>query len=106
MRVQATKKMTGELNKVAKRTGKPYRFEHTTMKPNVYEWLVDYDIFNAYDYGDYDISTGLMRAIKVVYPEEFYAIPRYITTRELHGLYESGDTLESFINRVIDEVEI
>ena len=106
MRVQATKKMTGELNKVAKRTGKPYRFEHATMDTDRYKWLVDYDIFSAYDWGDYDINTGKMRAIMVVYDDELYAIPRYITTRELNGIFKTGDTLDNFINRVIDEVEI
>ena len=106
MRVSATKTMARELNKAGKKAGVPYRFEHITMDTNAYKWNVDYDVFRAYDYGDYDISTGKMRAIMVVYPSEYYAVPRYLTTYELHGLYKNGDTLESFMDRVLDSVEI
>lgn len=106
MRVQATKTMTRELNKVAKASGIPYRFEYIEVPLDTYKWKVNYDYFEAYDYGDFDISTGKCKAIEVVYPSSWYACPQYITTARLHKVYEAGDTLESFINRVIEDVEI
>lgn len=41
------------------------------------------DTFEAEDYGDYDWTKGTFKAIVVIYPDNFYANPRYLTTKEL-----------------------
>lgn len=106
MRVAATKKMAGTLNKAAKTAGYPFTFEHFTVGVDTYRAHVDCDVWSAYDYGDFDGATGTMRAIEVIYPSEYCACPQYLTTRRLHGEYRKGDTIESFINRVLESVEI
>lgn len=105
MKVKATKTMTKELNKVAKASGIPYRFEYIEVPLDTYRFCINYDYFEAYDYGDYDISTGKVKAIEVVYPSEWYACPQYLTTARLHSLYEKGDTLESYLVRVVENCE-
>ena len=106
MRIQATKVMTNALNKGAREYGKEYAFRHITATPQEYERYVDRDLFTAEDYGDYDINTGKFRAIAVVYPDDCYAMPRYLTTRELNREFVKGDTYESYIKRVLESVEI
>lgn len=106
MKVQATRVMANALNKGAREHGKAYAFRHITVTPQEYERYIDSDLFTAEDYGDYNASTGKLRAIKVVYPDEYYAMPRYLTTRALNREFVSGDTAESYIKRVLESVEI
>lgn len=105
MRVQATKTMAKTLNKMAKTAGYPYRFEHFTAGTTAYQQSIG-NVWDAYDYGDFDSATGAVRAIEVIYPSEYCAIPQYLTTKRLHDIYRAGDTIESFVKRVLEEVEI
>lgn len=106
MLIAATKKMVNELNKAAKAAGRPEKFGHVTMTPDSYKWNVSMDIFGAYDYGDYSYNTGMVRAIRVEYPADWYACDGYITTKQLNKLYRAGDTVETFTARVLEEIEI
>ena len=76
------------------------------MPAPAYSTYVDWDIFAAYDHGDYNISTGKFRAIMAMYAPDCYAVPRYITTKELNSLYQAGDTIDSYTERVIDYMTI
>lgn len=105
MRIAATKKMVAVLNRAAVAAGKPYKFSYSTLNTGAYAWSVG-DIWAAYDYGDYNSRTGKMRAVRVSYPYEYYAAPRYISTAELSSIYRAGDTLDGFISRVFDRVDI
>lgn len=106
MLIAATKKMVNELNKAAKAAGRPEKFRHVTMAPDLYKWNVSMDIFGAYDHGDCNYNTGLVRAIRVEYPADWYACDGYITTKQLNKLYRAGDTVETFTARVLEEIEI
>lgn len=63
---------------------------------------------------DYDVYVGGLcgyfdnyRAIKVIYPDSYYACPRYITTNDLVKAFKSSDgTLDSFIEQIRDMIEI
>ena len=105
MRIAATNKMVAALNRAAVAAGKPYKFSYSTMNTGAYAWYVG-DIWAAYDYGDYNSSTGKMRAVRVSYPCEYYAAPRYISTAELNSIYEAGDTLDGYVGKVLDRVSI
>lgn len=105
MRIAATNKMTAALNAAARKAGKVYKFAYATMDTGAYAWNVG-DIWSAYDYGDYNGKTGKMRAVRVDYPYDYYAAPRYLTTRELNAAYVAGDTFDKYMSRVIDLVEI
>lgn len=40
-------------------------------------------MLDAEDYGDYDIADDTYRAIRVVYPWDYYAPARFLSTKEL-----------------------
>lgn len=100
IKIKVTKKLTNELNKRAENI----RFIYHELLPHDYKMRVDYDIFR--NDRDYNISSGKMKTIKVVYPPEWYALPRYLTTNDLVGMVRPDDTLESYCERVLDEVTI
>lgn len=102
MFTKVTKAMVNTLNRYVK--GNPLRFEYRTTSPANYERFVDYDLFK--NESDFDYSTGLFKYISVIYPGEFYALPKTLTTYDLKRLYVSGDTVETFCNRVIENMMI
>jgi len=113
MKVQATKTMTNALNKELKGTRFDglMRFEWVTMGSDIYTRLVSSN-FDDID-NDYNWNTGKCRAIKVVYPDGYYAMDNYITTRDLLSLfhsgstlYDPGDTVETFAMKVFERYEI
>lgn len=102
MKVQATKKMTDEINKFFKEKKIPYEAVYETMSPAAYKWNVD--TFDDHD-DDYLANTGKMRSIKILYPYEYYACPHYLTTRELVDIFrKSNKTLDGFMSCLFDEI--
>lgn len=106
MKIAATKAMVRELNMQAKRAGGRISFHYVTMTTDLYRLIIGGDIFAAYDWGDFNQSTGKFRAITATYPGDYYASPQHITTEELNGLYRVGDTIDSYTARVIDYMAI
>ncbi len=105
MKVQATKAMTSELNKYFKQNGIPYAAQYETMTPAAFGWNVD--IYTEQHEADILPASGKMRAIKILYPAEDYALPRYITTRELVRIFrKSNKTLAGFMGNLCDEIAI
>ena len=102
MFVKVTKAMVNTLNRYAK--DNPLRFEYRTTSPANYERFVNSDLFG--NETDFDYNTGLFKYISVIYPGEFYAIPKTVTTNDLKRLYVSGDTVETFCKRVIENMSI
>ena len=102
MKLKVTKKMVNELNNNAR--CKQISFVYATTSPANYTRLVDYDLFR--NESDYDYSTGKMKYIKVMYPPECYALPGVLTTSDLKRFYVSGDTVETFCKRVIENMSI
>lgn len=100
MRVQATKTMAREIKK---QTG----FSATLEKfsPERYEVIVDYDLLANEE--DYNWGDRLFSAIRIDYPAEFYAIPRYLSTRDLRRIFrESDKTFNGFFEAVKNAIEI
>ena len=61
------------------------------LTPKEYGWQVHYDgEYHAEQYGDYDYKTGLCKAIKILYPADYYAMPNYITTKDLKDYYKEA----------------
>ena len=104
MQVKVTKKMVQELNKAAITDYCIDFFQLLEMSPEQYE---HYFIDNLLDHeNDYDASKNVMKVIEVVYKPEMYSIPQYLTTNDLIREYHPGDTLQKYIRRVINAVEI
>lgn len=106
MKVKVTKTMVKELNKTAKAMGVLYSFHYEEISPDAYRWNIDYNYFDAADYGDIDYAKGVVKAIRVTYPGEWYAMDKWITTRELCRLFCKGDSVGSFTIRVVDSYAI
>lgn len=112
MKIASTNPMVKMLNKALK--GSEYegkmRFEYITVSPEVYRTQIDYDLFGAEDYGDYNWNTGKIRAIKVSYPAEYYACPHFLTTKELVQIFDANKSkikyAEDFPKFVLEAVEI
>lgn len=114
MRIQATKAMTQAINKAFKSQQgrfKGCRAVYGTAIPQVYAWYVG-NIYDAEDWGDYDATTGTIRYITVTYPDDAYATPRHLSTKDLADIYrrarrDSGAiTLDEFMSAVLDAVEV
>lgn len=105
MKIAATKKMATTISEAARAAGMPYAIELVKIPHDVYSWVVGGDPWDACDWGDYD-SSGRLKVIKVTYPAEYYAMPGYLTTKELNRLYMAGDTITTYAARVLEAIEI
>lgn len=77
-----------------------------TMSTDIYRMWVTYDIFSAQN--DYDFNAGKYKVLKVVYPDSFYAIPRYITTKELNDEFRKRGikTANELVNMLNEMIQI
>ena len=103
MRVEATKTLTAWLNNQFKQHNIPYKAVYATMTQREYDWQVG-DTSMEYDY---NFTTGKYRVIKILYPDNYYACPQYLTTTLLLKLARNihGDANLSYKN-IITEIEI
>lgn len=102
MKIEVTKKMVNVLNKAAKESGAEMKFIFETMTERAYSIYV-----NALASGrDYDYEKGVFKVIKVLYPDEYYAMPNYLATEDLEKLYRNGDDLNAYTARVINAMEV
>ena len=83
MKVKVSKVFANFINKTAKELNIKVTAKVVEYSQNEYKWNVDYNLFRAYDYGDYNIENGKYKAIMLLYPEEYYATPKFLTTCEL-----------------------
>ena len=85
MNIAVTKTFTKFINKTAKELNFRASASFVTMTEGYYHMLVA-DPVEAILYcggHDYDYRTGQFKAIRIDYPSEYYACPRYLTTYEL-----------------------
>lgn len=91
---------------------KDHQVKLIKLDPRQYGWQVHH---NGADYaesvGDYDYNTGLCKAIQIIYPPDFYAMPAYVTTKDLKDYYkecESGGdvTLERYKKTILNNLEV
>lgn len=101
MLVKATKKLAKILNDNIK----DYTITLETLTEKQYSFYVDIDTF--YHTNDYNIKTNKFNVIVIQYPNEFYAVNRYITTNDLNRIFNAcNKTLEDFILKFKNEIEI
>lgn len=98
-------KVSNPMIKVMKKAIPEYRFKIITLSPESYELHIDFDLMR--NTSDFDWNKRVFKAIQVLYPPERYALPRYITTRDLHRIYKSSDgTIEDFITELKKDIEV
>lgn len=81
MNIKVSKTFANFINKTAKEMGFKAEASVVVLSENqAHGFLGMEGMFDADDYGDYDIASNTYKAIRVVYPYEYYACPMFITT--------------------------
>lgn len=104
MKIQVSKVFADFINKTVPNV------EASVRKMSENEYRMHVGCFAAWDaeqYGDYDWQTGKFKAIVVLYPDDYYACPRYITTKELDNEFKrrgvrDAEGLKSMIKDMIE----
>lgn len=82
-----------------------YKFYLLKMGIDQYRISVDLDIFE--NESDYSPEKNEMKVLQIVYPSEYYAMPAYLTTRQLNRLFTMSDhTAAGFIEEVRKKIEV
>lgn len=58
-----------------------YKLTMESLDIETYRRCVDFDIYR--NESDFDSKTNQFKVIKIVYPDDCYACPKFITTRDL-----------------------
>ena len=108
MKIKVSKTFAKFINDTAKELNFKVSAKVVELSENSYRWNVDSDIFRALDYGDYDISNRTGKAIMLVYPEDYFACPNYLTTYQLTQEFKrnSVSSLEDLKNMIKNMCEI
>lgn len=105
MKIIVSKTMVKALNNAAKTLNMPYRFTYCECGYTEYRQLI-----NMFGYGHlsgHDITkNNKVKYICVSYPDNYYAMNNYITFNDLDRLFISGDTIETFTQRIVNAYEI
>ena len=105
MKVKATKVMAEMLNKKFKEHNDGYDVSLEKMSERRFSVNVDLNSFDHDD--DYDYKTGQFSAICVMYPLDYYACNRYLTTKDLVRAFQKSDkTLDGFAEAVYESVRV
>ena len=107
MKIKVSKTFAKFINDTAKELNFKVSAKVVELSENSYRWNVDSDIFRALDYGDYDICSRTGKAIMLVYPEDYFACPNYLTTYQLNQEFKrynvsSLEDLKSMIKNMCE----
>lgn len=104
MKVKVSKTMVKFLNDNLLKS-KGYKAVFNEMNTNQYSFYVSYEIMDHEN--DYNYNTAKMKSIKILYPDDYYAVPRFLTTNDLVKIFKNSDkTVQGFLNELWNEIEI
>lgn len=104
MQVKVSKTMAKFLNENLLKS-KGYKAVFQEFTPDQYSLYVSYNIMDHEN--DYNYNTGKMKSIKILYPDNYYAVPRFLTTNDLVRIFKNSDkTVSGFLNQLWNEIEI
>lgn len=107
MKLKVTQKMTNELNKSFKTIDKVSKYKLVYEKMSDQAYKLNVDMYARSMDADYDVLKGKWCTIKVLYPDEYYAMPTYLTTSLLESLFRKSDgTWQRFVKEVADYIEV
>lgn len=84
MKIKVSKVFADFINKTAEELNFSVHAQVVNLTENNYRLNVDYNIWDAQAYGDYNSNKGTFKAIRLSYPDDFCACPHYLTTKELN----------------------
>lgn len=104
MKVKVTKTMAAAIKKSMRTMYPCVTVSMQTYKPDTYSWHVGSVWENEQDY---DYTSGQFKVIQIRYPDEYYSMPHYLTTRDLQRIAGKCDgTLDGFMHAVKQAIEI
>lgn len=76
-----------------------------SMDEHQYRLNVTTDTIEAMIRGDYTYDTRMYKAIRIDYPAEYYACPRYLTTKELNDEFARHNVKDiDGLNRMLKSI--
>lgn len=104
MSIRVTGVFSNYLNKVLP---DGYSAKVVRLDCNEVKWLLGYDYpYLMEDYGDYDYNSGDYKVIKVTYPEDYYATPRYLSSYDIANMFKGVSTREDLDSAISDNLLI
>lgn len=98
-------KASNPMLKALKENIPKYVFKLEKFTIDQFRLFVDVDVWK--NDKDYNPATGKMQVIKVIYPDNYYCCPRYLTTYELVDIFRrSNRTFQGFMDEVKRELEV
>lgn len=92
-------KITNPMVKALKKIMPDYKITLVKLTQEQYGYLVDYNVWR--NEVDYNWNTRMFKAIRIIYPSEYYACDKYLTTRDLLFCFkQSNGSLKSFLEQV------
>ena len=82
MKIQVSKTFAKFINETASEKGVKLTASVIEVSPSAYGFYVADPYLNDYDY---NWAKDVYKALYIEYPGEYYACPRYVTTRELNA---------------------
>ena len=75
------------------------------LTPDVFRAFIDFSLFDHLE--DYNTKTGLYQVIKITYPPECFAVPQYLTTKDLARIFRNSDrSYNGFFEALRDYIAI
>ena len=104
MKLATTQTMARYLARNTKHGG--YEIKQEKLPVDAFRLRVSCDLW-AND-GDFDFCTNKFAVIKIVYPQEYFAEPRYLTTNDLRKIYKNAKakTAAGFVEAFDEFIEI
>ena len=109
MNIKVSKVFANFINKTAKEMGFECEARVVRLNQNQMRAFMGTEaLFDAVDYGDYDINLVTYKAIKILYPYEYYACPQFISTAMLVREWRrrGGKTEQDLKEMIREMVEI
>lgn len=106
MKLIVSKTFANYINKCAKEMGFKVHAQVINFDRTGYTANVD-SVYEAVYYGDYFEKDGEMKfqAIQLTYPDDYYAMPQYLTTKRIHKEWASRNGKnESDLREMIKEL--
>ena len=82
------------------------KIEYHEMSYEAYSTFVSYDTLEHTN--DWNFEKSVFKVLRIIYPEEYYAMPQYATTNDLQRILRntSKNTLEEFVNEFYKEYQV
>lgn len=104
MKIKVSKVFAKHIEKVLDIEG--YKVEVTELTDDQYQALVGESVYTAEQWGDFNYKTRATKAIRIEYPEDYYALPRYLSTREINQMFKGISTIEELNTEIVNALTI